>query len=287
MSRRVESITIDTGVTLPYVEQGDRSGPPVLFLHGYADSWRFFEPLLEHLSPALRALVPTQRGHGDAVRPLHGYRPVDFAADAAALLDAAGARRAVVVGQSSGGYTAQRLALDQPERVLGLVLLGSPRDFRDKPGLAEIRRAVSRLEDPVDPEFVREFVAGTVGGTLSPEQVERLAGESRKMPARVWRATLDGLIGAEVPVEVGEIASPTLLIWGDGDTLVTRSEQHALASAIPGAKLVVYSGAGHSVAWERPRRCASDVAAFARSLAGRPEAPVAPESGATPYDNPL
>lgn len=286
MARRVQTATLDTGVTLPYVEQGDGSGIPVLFLHGYADSWRFFGPLLEHLAPTLRALVPTQRGHGDAERPRHGYRPVDFAADAAAFLDAAGVRSAVVVGQSSGGYTAQRLALDRPERVLGLVLLGSPRDFRDKPGLAEIRRAVSRLEDPVDPAFVREFVAGTAG-TLPPELLEVLVDESRKVPAHVWQATLEGLVGAEVPVEAGEITSPALLIRGDRDTLVTRSEQLALASAIPGAKLLVYPGAGHSIACERPRRCASDVAAFARSLARRPDAPVTPESGATPYDTPL
>lgn len=270
MPPAVESVALQTGVTLPYVEQGDRSGVPVLFLHGYTDSHRFFKPLLDHLPETLRALVPTQRGHGEASRPLHGYRPRDFAADAAAFLDALGVERAVVAGESSGGYVAQWLALEWPERVLGLALLSSPRDFLDKPGLGELRRAVSLLEDPVDPEFVREFVAGTVAETLAPELLEALVQEARRVPARVWRATLEGLIRAEVPTERGAIGLPALLVWGDRDTLVARADQEALLGAMPNAKLVVYAGAGHSVAYERPRRCASDVAAFALSAARGP-----------------
>jgi alpha-beta hydrolase superfamily lysophospholipase len=46
---------------------------PTVLLHGYADSWRFFEPLLDHLPEDVHAYVHTQRGHGDADRPAHGY----------------------------------------------------------------------------------------------------------------------------------------------------------------------------------------------------------------------
>jgi non-heme chloroperoxidase len=70
-------------VTLPYVEQGEASGVPVLLLHGYVDSWRFFDLLLPHFPGFVHAFAVTQRGHGDAVRPSDGYWQEDFAADVA------------------------------------------------------------------------------------------------------------------------------------------------------------------------------------------------------------
>ena len=75
---------------LPYVEQGDPAGVPVVLLHGGTDSWRSFEPVLPYLPGSIHAFALTLRGHGDASRPAAGYRPRDFAADVAAFLDSQG-----------------------------------------------------------------------------------------------------------------------------------------------------------------------------------------------------
>ena len=75
----VKSIELSSEVRLPYVEQGDISGTPVIFLHAIADSWHSFERVLPHLPDSIHAFVVTQRGHGDASRPADGYRPDDFA----------------------------------------------------------------------------------------------------------------------------------------------------------------------------------------------------------------
>ena len=69
MSFTTKAIALSTGVTLPYVEQGDPDGVPVILLHGVTDSWRSFEPVLPHLPPSIHAFALTQRGHGDADRP--------------------------------------------------------------------------------------------------------------------------------------------------------------------------------------------------------------------------
>ena len=69
MTFTTKTIVLPTGVTLPYVEQGDPDGVPVILLHGVTDSWRSFEPVLPHLPPSIRAFALTQRGHGDADRP--------------------------------------------------------------------------------------------------------------------------------------------------------------------------------------------------------------------------
>lgn len=67
-----KSVLIPNRVELPYVEQGDPSGVPVLLLHAIADSFRTFEPLLAHLPDCIHAFALTQRGHGDASRPAAG-----------------------------------------------------------------------------------------------------------------------------------------------------------------------------------------------------------------------
>ncbi len=262
---QIKSVALSTGVTLPYVDQGMASGTPVLLLHGYADSWRFFDLLLPHLPDFVHAFAFTQRGHGDADRPPDGYWQEDFAADVAAFMDAVGLDAAVIAGQSSGGYTAQRFAIDHPERTLGLVLIGAPRDFRDKPD--SLMRTLSELTDPIDPQFVRAFAESTITQPVPAAYLDMLVAECCKVPARVWKATFEGLVEADIPTESGAISAPTLILWGDQDQFCSRSEQEAMAKTIAGAELVAYHGTGHAVACEQPERTAADLAAFARRVA--------------------
>ena len=252
-------------VELPYVEQGDPSGVPVVLLHAYVDSLRSFEQVLPHLPPSLHVYVPSQRGHGDGPVPESGYALTDFSEDVGAFMDAVGVETALLVGSSSGGYVAQRFALDHPTRVSGLVLVGCPRSLNERPAILD---TVAGLSDPVDPVFVREFVASTVADTVPADFLDMLVAESCKVPARVWKATLEGLIEAEPPTETGTITAPTTIIWGDGDAYVPLSEQQALAAAIPGSKLVVCEDAGHVVHWERPARVAAEISALAASSSG-------------------
>ncbi len=270
----VTSAHLPGGLKLPYVEQGDQLGAPVVLLHGYTDSWRSFEPLLRHLPRSIHAFAVTQRGHGDADRPASGYGLEQFTADLAAFMDTVTLEAAVIVGSSSGGYIAQRFAIEHPERALGLVLIGAPRSLRDKPGISQFSDATARLSDPIDPVFVREFVESTLVRPVPPAFLEEMIGESRKVPARVWRATLQGLLEAVPPTEIATISAPTLILWGDRDGFLPHSDQEALAGAIPGSQLVIYAGSGHVVLWEEPERVAADVVAFVeRIVSGHAIAP--------------
>jgi len=265
----VKTAALPTGVRLPYVEQGDPTGVPVVLLPGFTDSWRAFALVLPHLPPSIRAFALTQRGYGDADRPVAGYRPADFAADVAAFAATLALGPVVVVGHSSGCLVCQRLALDAPERVRGMVLAGSPLCFGDNPRAVEFwETTVSRLIDPIDPGFVREFVGSTLDRPVPTALLDTLVAESLKVPARVWRAVFAALIEADFSAELGGITAPTLVVWGDHDRYLDRDEQDALVAAIPRARLLVYPGAGHSVHWEEPARFAADLAAFASSVAG-------------------
>jgi non-heme chloroperoxidase len=267
MNKDVESVQLSSGVTLQYVEQGDASGVPVLLLHGLSDSWHSFELVFPHLPTSIRAFALSQRGHGDSSRPEAGYRFHDFAADVAAFMDALGLEAAVIAGHSMGSAIARRFALDYPERTRGLVLVASFASFATSPVAQQLwDEAVSKMEDPVDPDFVREFQESTITQPVPQAFLETVVRESLKLPARVWKATVAGSLQDDLTSESDRIEVPTLLIWGDRDGMVSRGDQDEQAAMIAGARLVVYEGAGHAVHWEEPKRFASDLVTFVEAL---------------------
>jgi non-heme chloroperoxidase len=257
--------TRHTGVRLPYVDHGDRSGTPVVMLHGWSDSWRSFEGVLPHLPSSIRALAVTLRGQGDAPRP-EGYALADVGGDVVALLDDLGIESAVILGHSMGTIVAERIAIDQPDRVAGLVLMGARPTFA-VPDMGELYEAVATLSDPVDPGFIREFQESTVVRPVAPGLIDTAVAESRKLPARVWRRLMDETTRVDFSAELGSIAAPTLIVAGERDDIAPLADAEALRSTIPGARLVVYEDAGHAMHWEEPARVAADLASFARDLA--------------------
>ena len=267
MTRILHAVTLPNQVTLPYVEQGDPTGVPVLLLHGITDSWRSFEGVLPHLPTSLHAFALSQRGHGDATRPATGYYPQDFAADLAAFMDTLKLGPAVVVGHSMGSYIAQRFALDYPDRTLGLVLMGSCTTVHGNPVALELwDSVVSTLTDPIDPGFVREFQQSTLAQPVPQTLLDTVVQESLKVPARVWKAALAALLDTDFSRELGKIKAPTLIVWGDQDAFFLRREQEVLAAEVADAQLVVYPGAGHGFHWEEPARFAADLVAFTAHL---------------------
>jgi non-heme chloroperoxidase len=265
----IRSIELPTGVKLPYVEQGDAAGVPVVLLHGVTDSWRSFEPVLPYLPGSIRAFALTQRGHGDASRPAAGYHPRDFAADVAAFLDSQGLESAVIAGHSMGSTVALRFALDYPERTRGLVPMGTFIRYASNPVITDFwRDVVAGLEDPIEESVAREFQESTLARPIPAEFLQIVIAESLKVPARVWRDGFAGLLEDEHAARLGDIGAPTLLVWGNLDSFVPESDQETLLATIPSSRLEVYWGAGHAVHWEEPERFAADVSAFVKRLAG-------------------
>jgi len=262
----IKTIELPGRAKLQYVEQGDPSGVPVLFLHGITDSWHSFERVLPLLPRSVHAFALSQRGHGDSDRPSTAYQPGDFAADLAAFMEALDLGPAVIAGHSMSSLIAQRFALDYPERTRGLVLIGSFIALRNNPGIPEFREAVSNLKDPIEPSFALEFQQSTLAREVPQVFLETAVRESLKVPARVWRAALEGLAESDHSGEIGKIEAPTLIVWGDRDLFCIRADQEALRAAIKGSRLAVYTGTGHAPHWEEPERFTSDVVAFIDGL---------------------
>jgi pimeloyl-ACP methyl ester carboxylesterase len=259
---RHSDVRLKTGVRLHYVEQGDPNGPPIILLHGYSDSWVSYTRVLPLIDRKYRVYIPDQRGHGDSDRPASGYTFPDFAADVIAFMDAKGLKKATIVGHSMGSFVAQHVATMAPERVEKLVLVGSAPAVSNGVVL-ELQREVSALTDPVSPKFVREFQTSVISQPVPGEFMDRVIQESLKLPARVWRDTMAGMLAQNSKVTLGEIKAPTLIIWGDRESVFpNRSDQEALRKAIPNATLKVYAGIGHCPNWEEPERFVKDLQEF-------------------------
>ena len=254
---------LESSVRLHYVQRGDREGEAIIFLHAYADSWYWFSRVLSLLSCEFCALVPDQRGHGDSDKPECCYTTDDFAADVDAFTEAVGVEKATLVGHSSGGLIAQRVALDYPQRVDRLVLIGAPTTLVNNQTVAKAGEEMLALEDPIPREFVRGFVEGTIHHPVPEGFLAGAVSESLKVPARVWHDYWEGvLLEADDTARLEEIRAPTLILWGEQDVLLPREEQERRAAAIPDATLRVYPDTGHAVAGERPEWVVRDVEEF-------------------------
>jgi pimeloyl-ACP methyl ester carboxylesterase len=272
MAHVLKTIELSTRVQIPYVEQGDQSGIPVVFLHGFLDSWQSFAYVLPHLPPTIHAFALTQRGHGNASRPEEGYSIVHFADDLKAFMDAVNLPKAVIVGHSMGSAVAQRFAIDRPERARGLVLIGASSHLAGSPETHKFwDSTVSKLTDPVEEAQVRQMTEAMLVQPVPPEVLDTALHEGIKVPAFVWRAVFESRWRGEgdFSQELGLIQAPTLIVWGDQDVRYPRADQETLARAIPGAQFIAYHGVGHLLHWEEPLRFAFDLVNFIEEITNR------------------
>jgi pimeloyl-ACP methyl ester carboxylesterase len=257
------SVLVKTGVRLKYAYKGDPSGTPVIMLHGYTDSWFSFSPVLPLMDHKYRVYIIDQRGHGDSDRPMGGYAMQQFAGDVIAFMDAMNIKQATIVGHSMGSFVAQHVASEAPERVSKLVLVGSGTTVRNNT-VRELQREIDALKDtaPVPETFARDFQVGMVFHPLPAEFLQAVVKESMKVPVHVWREVMAEMLAPEADVQLKKIKTPTLILWGDKESVFPRSEQDLLVSALRNSVLKVYPDTGHSPHWERPERFAKDLQEF-------------------------
>ena len=246
----LDLVRLSNGVTLHYAHQGPASGPAVVMLHGFTDSWFSFSRVLPLLPADLRVIAPDLRGHGDSDRPVTGYRLADFADDVLRLMDALQVPKAVLVGHSMGSFVARKVNELAPERVSRLVLVGAGL-LPQSAATFELAEAVNALTDPIDEKFVRQFQLGTIHRHVPESFMEVVIANSRRTPARVWKAALQGLFGD--PVKLSRPDVRALVVGGRQDAVFSTTEQMVLARQFPRGELQLIEGVGHSLHWEMPK----------------------------------
>jgi pimeloyl-ACP methyl ester carboxylesterase len=252
-------VGLSSGLRSHYTE-GAGSGPPILFLHGYIDSSRSFQALVESFSRPFHTFGLDFRGHGDS-EPANSYAIEDLTADAVEFLQRVILTPAHVVGHSMGSIVAQRVAVLRPDLVLKLVLIGAAPTAANHPELAALRDEIAKFGASVPRPFVESFQRSTVHAPVPEPVISGYIGESLKVGIGAWRGALDGLLnepaGAARPV-----LKQALVLWGEKDGLFGAEAQHDLARLLPRHRSIHYPDAGHAPHWEFPARVAADIDTF-------------------------
>jgi 3-oxoadipate enol-lactonase len=260
------SHAVDTadGGTLHVEECG--AGAPVVLLHGHGADLRVFAPLATRLAAAGRRVVAIDHrgfGRSSAVPPTFGFD--GLVDDVATVLEVLDLRGAVVVGHSMGGAVALGLAIERPDvvadRVSALVVVNSSaRGPADRP----LERAkVAVLDWTVTEQLSRHrrhgIVAARANFGTDPRRSHVMA--VRTIGSANHAARRQGLtrrlLGIDLSDRLGEVRVPLLALAGEADRVLAPGESARIVSSVAGARLKVFSGAGHMLPLER---CA-DVAA--------------------------
>ena len=253
------------GLDVAYEHAG--AGPPLVFVHGAAESGRVWQPQVEGLADEFTVVAWDEPGAGRSADVPEEFGLADYAACLAAVLEALGLGPAHVAGLSWGGTVVLELYRHHPEHVATLILVDSYAGWKGSLPEAEVRARVAGMREALaapaaefDPTLPGLFAAGP-----PPE----FAGLMEEMAAAVRpesvRTQLSVMAGADQRDLLPRIAVPTLLIWGEADVRSPLGVARQLEEAIPDTTLVILPGAGHLTNLERPGAFNDAVRAFCRA----------------------
>jgi 3-oxoadipate enol-lactonase len=246
------------GIDIAYERFG--AGERLLIFNGSGATIASTRPLLSVFEPSFDVLVHDQRGLGATSIPPGPYSMADYAADAAALLDAVGWETCRAVGVSFGGMVAQEFAVTYPDRVTRLALcctspggkLGASYPLHELEALPPAERAAKSVE-LLDTRFTPEWLAEHESDRRIVEfMAERRGGEKSAEHERGEHEQLDARRRHDVGDRLAKITCPTLVAAGRYDGIAPPPNSEAIAQRIPNAELRFYEG-GHAFFAQDPK----------------------------------
>ena len=265
------------GIRVHYQEAGDENAPALILIHGFASSTLVWSKVFLRLAlEGYRVIAVDMLGYGYSAKPKNGeYTIAGQAKLLTRLLDCLGITRALFVGSSYGGAVAATCALDYPERVEKLVLVGTVNNNR-----------------PLAFKLMRVFGSPVVGDVVSPlligsrrllrRRMKRVYDrhewvlderrvEARHLPLRAagtQRAiirTVRRWDAERISRDAHLISKPTLLLWGENDLEIPLADGERLHAAIPGSRLIVFLNCGHLPHEEYPEAFTNVVIDFCKT----------------------
>jgi 3-oxoadipate enol-lactonase len=237
------------GARIHYEAFGRRNSPAVLMIQGLGADKHGWDMQRFTLARHYRVIAFDNRGAGRSDKPFGVYSIEQMADDAVAVLDDAGVAAAHVVGASMGGAISQLMAVRHPTRVLSLTLACTA--CRNQPWRRELlerwmQTALERGMGAMTGEAARWVMAPRSFRRLVPA-FGWLGPLAMGRPAHSFAAQVRAILAAndELADELHSIGVPTLVIVGNQDILTPRGDSEEIADRIPGAELVVISGAAH------------------------------------------
>ncbi len=273
-------IGVPGGVRGHYRDQGNAAGPVLVMVHGFSSSVHTWEPWVERLGSDYRIISVDLPGHGLTRAPA-GYVPTmeGYADYLDQVLGQLGVTKFTLIGSSMGGHTAWTYALKHPEKLDGLVLVGSggwpddPAAAKDEPMIFKVlsnpvgRAVLGKLDSTA---MTREALRDAFEPTpdMADEAMVTRYVELSRAPGH--REIITSLVTSgrnhATPEKMAAIKVPTLILHGDTDKLVPAGDGRKFADAISGSTLIVYEKTGHLPQEQVADRSALDLKAWLETL---------------------
>jgi 2-succinyl-6-hydroxy-2,4-cyclohexadiene-1-carboxylate synthase len=258
----------DPGVPAAVHSPAGSSRDRLVLVHGFTQTLAAWGPVAERLAGRREVIGIDLPGHGGSGAVRVGFE------EAAGLVGAAGGAGAYV-GYSLGGRLCLRLALDRPDLVRALVLVGASPGIADPGERAARRAADGRLAGDLERDGVAPFLDRWLAGPLFATLPTGAAGRSERLAN-----TAEGLAyalrrlgtGVQEPLwdRLADLRPPALLVAGEHDPKFTGLARRMAAVIGPPARVAVVAGAGHAVHLERPAELAALVEEFLGALGASP-----------------
>jgi len=253
------------GLRFHYQDWGDQGNPPLLLLHGFAQTCHSWDFVALSLCDRFHVMALDQRGHGDSDwAPDGDYSPETQQKDIHAIVEALDLRGLVLMGLSMGGRNSFTYAANHSERIKALVIVdAAPQNMVD--GTDNIRRFVQQIDElgSVD-EFVERIQK------FNPRRgVEQIRGSIlhnlKQLPSGKWTWKYDKLLrspdrrlGSDPQMTdrlwsyVESLKCPTLVVRGGASDVVALDTAEAMQRRIPNGTMATVENAGHLVMGDNP-----------------------------------
>jgi pimeloyl-ACP methyl ester carboxylesterase len=256
-------------------------GPVLLLLHGVAGSSRSWMPAMHLLQHDFTVLAPDFLGHGQSAKPPGDYSLGNHASSMRDFLQLLGIERATVVGQSFGGGVAMQFAYQFPEMCERLVLVDAGGLGREVNWILRLVTlpAAEYVMPVLFPRFVRDWgdsaarflgdrgIHNARAAEMWRSYTSLTEAENRQAFVRTVRAVIDP--GGQSVSAIDRLylaaRTPTLIVWGDQDTMIPVDHAYKAHEAIPNSRLEIMEGVGHFPQVEDPIRFVEVLTDFLRT----------------------
>ena len=247
------------GVTIHYEVYG--SGPPLLLTHGYSSTSAMWHGQIDALARDHKLILWDMRGHGQSDYPddPKAYSEALTVGDMVAILDAVGAKRAIIGGLSLGGYMSLAFYRAHPQVARALLIIDTGPGFKKDDAREAWNARALATADKFDREGLDVLKAATrERATASHRNAKGLA-----LAARGMLTQRDAAVMELLP----DIKVPSLIVVGADDTPFLAASDYT-AAKVPGAQKVVVPAAGHAVNIDQPQAFVDAVMPFLKNLPG-------------------
>lgn len=249
----MSAILLDSGIV--HYEVFGR-GKPILLLHGWLGSWRYWMPTMESLADTYRTYALDFWGFGDSDKPGNLYRIDDYVRQVSDFLDGLGIAKASLVGHSLGGVVALRTTLELPQRVDKLVLVDTPIYGDSLSGsLKAVRNPFSRLV--AGPKaLVGLWMRALKKSSADWSQMyEEIVEDTERLDENAVQQSVESMLSLDLRPRLSSLYTHTLVVYGEKDEFVDPQQTGLFVNGpVATAQVVILSGCRHFPFLDEPSK---------------------------------